>query len=138
MNDAHGFVFATLSTIPYDGALWLPPASKESATRATEDGVRKMKSEKQDMRELTVGEKALRQTVLRGAAWNVRWAFLIGGAATAAIFMFTSGWVKWALFIPVMLWVFGCIKKAMRDVSWLLAQEASRESTDHASSDMHA
>jgi hypothetical protein len=90
-----------------------------------------MKSEKQDMRELTVGEKALRQTVLRGAAWNVIWAFLIGGAATAAIFMFTSGWVKWALFIPVMLWVFGCIKEG--DERCLMASRAGSVEGIHRS-----
>jgi len=84
------------------------------------------------MRELTVGEKAVRQTVLRGAVWNLLWAVLIGGVATAAIFMFASGWVKWALFLPIVLWVGGCIKVAIRDVLWLRAREAARESTDHA------
>ena len=83
------------------------------------------------MRESTVGEKALRQTVLRGSVLNVVWAVLIGGAAAAAIFMFASaGWVRWALFLPIILWVGGCIRVAIRDVLWLLKREAAGKSTD--------
>jgi hypothetical protein len=83
------------------------------------------------MRELTVGEKALRQTVLRGSILNVVWAVLIGGAAATAIFMFVStGWARWILFLPIILWVGGCIKVAIRDVVWLRRKEAARESTD--------
>src|SRR6266436_7732325 len=83
------------------------------------------------MRELTLGEKALRQTILRGSALNLLWALLIGGVVTAAIFMFVrASWVRWALFVPIVLWVGGCITVAIRDVLWLLKQEAAKKSTD--------
>jgi hypothetical protein len=83
------------------------------------------------MEELTVGEKALRQTVLRGSALNVLWAVLIGGVLTAAIFTFISaGWLRWALFLPILLWVAGCIRVAIIDFLSLREQEATRKSTD--------
>jgi len=83
------------------------------------------------MKELTAGEKALRHTVLRGSALNVLWAVLIGGVVTAAILIFASaGWLRWALLLPIVLWVGGCIKVAIKDVLWLLRQEAARKSTD--------
>jgi len=68
------------------------------------------------MNQSGVGEKAYLQVVRREAVRNVLWGVLIGGAAVGAIFIFAWGWVKWALLVPVILWVGGCIRTALRDV----------------------
>lgn len=68
------------------------------------------------MKQPVVEEKAYLQIVRREAVRNVLWGILIGGVAVAVIFVFARGWLKWALLLPVIWWLGGCIRTALRDV----------------------